>query len=110
MLLALVMDYEADQPPPLLELHRTARGGLFDRLLDNLEVIAANAEGPLITLGQLDRSRTNNDDEIDEDGTEPPEQDRGSAAGPSTLAVSVDDPALPDQHEPSQRRWPRRAN
>ncbi|MBV9363195.1 MAG: hypothetical protein JOY89_03080 [Solirubrobacterales bacterium] len=110
MLLALIVDYEADQPPPLLQLHRTGHGGLFDRLLDNLDVIAANAEGPLTAPGQLDRYRTNHDDETDEDGTEPPEQDHDSAVGPSTLPVSVDDPAVPGQHEPSQRRWPRRAN
>ncbi|MBV8991425.1 MAG: hypothetical protein JO372_22930 [Solirubrobacterales bacterium] len=51
MLLALIVDYEADQPPPLLQLHRTAHGGLFARLLDNLDRIAENAKGPLTAPG-----------------------------------------------------------
>ena len=67
MLLALIMDYEADQPPAILQLQRTTDGGLFDRLLNNLDTIAENAEGPLTTPEQLDRYRTNADDEIDED-------------------------------------------
>jgi transcriptional regulator with XRE-family HTH domain len=110
MLLALVMDYEADQPPPLLQLHRTTDGGLFDRLRDNLDTIAENAEGPITTPEQLDRYRTNADDENDqddEDWTEPPEPSPGPAAEPSARALPAEDPALPDREAESQRRWPR---
>jgi transcriptional regulator with XRE-family HTH domain len=107
MLLALFMDYETDQPPPLLQLHRTTDGGLFDRLLDNLETIAENGEGPITTPEQLDRYRTNADDEIDEDRTEPPEPSPGPAAEQSARALPADDPALPDREARSQRRWPR---
>ena len=113
MLLALIMDYEADQPPAILQLQRTTDGGLFDRLLNNLDTIAENAEGPLTTPEQLDRYRTNADDEIDEDRedwTEPPEPSPGPAAEPSDPRGPADDPALPDREEPFQRRWPRRAN
>ena len=74
ILLVLTLDYEQHQPPPLLRLHRTTDRGLFDRLLQNVDTIAANAEGPLTGPGQLDRYRTNHDDEIDEDWTEPPER------------------------------------
>ncbi len=113
MLLAVVMDYEADQPPPLLQLHRTADGGLFDRLLDNLDTIADNAEGPLTTPEQLDRYRTNADDEIDEDRedwSERPEPSPGPATEPSALAAPADDHAFPDREASSQRRWPRGPN
>lgn len=113
MLLAVIMDYEADQPPPLVELHRTTDGGLFDRLLDNLEKIADNAEGLLTTPEQLDRYRTNYDDEIEEhedDRTDLSETSHGPAAEPSARAAPADDPAMPDREEHSQRRWPRRPN
>ncbi|HTX11964.1 MAG TPA: helix-turn-helix transcriptional regulator [Solirubrobacteraceae bacterium] len=110
MLLALIVDYEADQPPPFLQLHRTTNGGLFDRLLDNLDTIAAGAEGPITTPEQLDRYRTNQDDESDEDGTEPSEDSSGLAGEPSVRAGAADDPALPDRGESLQRRWPRRPN
>ena len=110
MLLALIMDYEADQPPAILQLHRTGDSGLFDRVLDNLDTIADNAEGPLTSPEQLDRYRTNADDEIDDDRTEPTEPSPGPAAEPSVRAAPADDAGLPDRDEPSQRRWPRRAN
>ena len=113
MLLALIMDYESDQPPPLLELRRTTDGGLFDRLLDNLNAIAANAEGPLTTPEQLDRYRTNYDDEIDEeeeDQTDPAVTNDGPAAEPSALAAPVDEPGSSEREEPSERRWPRRTH
>jgi transcriptional regulator with XRE-family HTH domain len=111
MLLALIMDYETDQPPPLLQLHRTTDGGLFDRLLDNLDTIAANAEGPLSTPEQLDRYRTNADDEIDQDDEgEPDLPDTTSDPAPerSAPAAMADHPARSGPEEPSQRRWPRR--
>jgi transcriptional regulator with XRE-family HTH domain len=108
MLLALIMDYETDQPPPLLQLHRSTDGGLFDRLLDNLDTIADHAEGPLSTPEQLDRYRTNADDETDEEGIEPSEASPAPAAEPSTLAVPADEPAPSGPQGTSQRRWPRR--
>lgn len=110
MLLALILDYEADQPPPLLRLERSIDGGLFDRLIDNLDTIANNAEGPLSTPEQLDRYRTNADDELDEDRREPPESSGGLASEQPARAAPAGDPATLDRQEPSQRRWPRRAD
>jgi hypothetical protein len=113
MLLALILDYEAEKPPPLLELHRSTDGGLFGRLLDNLDTIANNAEGALTTAEQLDRYRTNHDDEIDEneeDRTELSETSHGPAAEPSAPDAPADEPTSPDREEPSERRWPRRPN
>ena len=105
MLLALILDYEQDQPPPLLELHRTTDDGLFDRLLANLQTIADNAEGPITTPEQLNRYRTNADDETEED-----EEDRTEALEPRPRPArsAVDEPTLPE--EQSERRWPRRPN
>jgi transcriptional regulator with XRE-family HTH domain len=111
MLLTLVIDYEQDQPPPLLKLHRATDGGLFDRLLANLDTIADNAEGPLTTPEQLDRYRTNaDDDHDDEDRAEPPEPSPGPATEPSARAAPADDPARADRGAQSERRWPRRPN
>ena len=79
---------EADQPPPLLKLERTADGGLFDRLTENFETLWDDeTTETLKDAGQLDTYLTNTDDGEDF------EADRGAAGvNPAGRA----------------RRWPRR--
>ncbi|MBV8943692.1 MAG: hypothetical protein JO240_18360, partial [Solirubrobacterales bacterium] len=112
MLLTLIMDCEIDQPPPMLRLQRTIDGGLFDRLLDNLAAISANAADTLTAPEHLDRYRTNSDeDQEDEDEEEPielAEPSRGADIPPPHRAGSAGTSLSSEADEQTQRRWPRR--
>jgi transcriptional regulator with XRE-family HTH domain len=59
MLLAFNLAREADQPPPLLKLDRTAAGGLSDRLAENLDTVWDDTDETLTGPVRLDAYLTN---------------------------------------------------
>jgi transcriptional regulator with XRE-family HTH domain len=111
MLVTLTVPYEADQSPPLLQLHRILEGGLFDRLIANLETIADNAEGPLTAPEQLERYLSSHDEEDEEDHeawSEPPQPGCTPVGEQSGSAGSAETRTSPGREEQTLRRWPRR--
>jgi transcriptional regulator with XRE-family HTH domain len=92
ILLTFNLADEADQPPPLLKVERTAAGGIFDRLAENFETLWDDeTTETLKDAGQLDNYLTNtDDDDMDEDRLDPAGQE------------------MPHTPEQTQRRWPRR--
>lgn len=120
MLLTFNLSAEADRPPPLLKLQRTAEGGLFDRLADNIETLARDAIETLTTIRQLDAYFTNadeddlyfddddpHDDFEDEDPSDRAEPSELTAADPPAPAPTVATPIRSDPDQ-AERRWPRR--
>ncbi len=120
MLLTFNLAAEADRSPPLLKLQRSAEGGLFDRLADNIETLARDAVETLTTLRQLDAYFTNADEDDlyfgdDDPDDEFEDEDPSDRAAPSEL-VAADPPAPAPtaattvRSDPNEveRRWPRR--
>jgi transcriptional regulator with XRE-family HTH domain len=122
MLLSLRLDLEADQPPPLLQLHRRVSGGFFDRLSDHLDALWERAD-ETVTDAQdfLEHVLEQNDwdefvDDEDEADEDEPDEESDRLSSPSRAALDpppkpdtqADDPPPPVADEGSPRRWPRR--
>lgn len=110
ILLTVNLAAEGDQPPPLLQLRRTADGGLFDRLADNFDTLWSEADETLTDPQQLEAYLTNADadeDFEDENSPDPATPIEEAAAEPPSLAAGT-----PTQTETGQteRRWPRQPN
>lgn len=109
MLLTFNLTGEANQPPLVLKLTLIAGGGIFERLVDNLDAFWDDADETITGPQQIDAYLTNVDQDDDDeqksgDRSEPNER-------PANRPLHVPEPVgapTPSEPEQAPRRWPRR--
>jgi hypothetical protein len=117
MLISLRLDLEADQPPPLLQLHRRVSHGFFDRLSAHLDALWEHAD-ETVTDAQdfLDNVLERNDwgeddeDEHNEDSDHLGEAPQSDLHAPADQDPQADNPVPPATDKGAPRRWPRRTS
>jgi len=110
MLLTVNLTGEANQPPLLLKLTLIADGGVFERLVENLDALWNDAEETITNPEQLDAYLTDTgdwDEDVEEDLPNEPEPDELRATDSSHAAEPARTPTK-SEPEPTPRRWPRR--